>query len=206
MEYFTQYGGEYIRLVIEHLQISLLAIIVSIIIGIVLGIVATRFNKTEKTLLFLASNLRIIPSLAMLIFLVPYLGTGLMPTLVALVLLGIPPVLLNTIKGINNVPEYVVEAALGMGYDKRTLFRKIVFPLALPVIFNGIQITTTEVIASTTLAAYIGAGGLGELIMSGVGLMRFDYLWIGGLSVSAISLMAMLMLTGIRRFLRKYEV
>ena len=109
-------------------------------------------------------------------------------------------------KGINNVPEYVVEAALGMGYDKRTLFRKIVFPLALPVIFNGIQITTTEVIASTTLAAYIGAGGLGELIMSGVGLMRFDYLWIGGLSVSAISLMAMLMLTGIRRFLRKYEV
>ena len=206
MEYFTQYGGEYIRLVIEHLQISFLAIIVSIIIGIVLGIVATRFNKTEKTLLFLASHLRISPSLAVLIFLVPYLGTGLMPTLVALVLLGIPPVLLNTIKGINNVPEYVVEAALGMGYDKRTLFRKIVFPLALPVIFNGIQITTTEVIASTTLAAYIGAGGLGELIMSGVGLMRFDYLWIGGLSVSAISLMAMLMLTGIRRFLRKYEV
>ena len=206
MEYFTQYGGEYIRLVIEHLQISLLAIIVSIIMGIVLGIVATRFNKTEKTLLFLASHLRIIPSLAVLIFLVPYLGTGLMPTLVALVLLGIPPVLLNTIKGINNVPEYVVEAALGMGYDKRTLFRKIVFPLALPVIFNGIQITTTEVIASTTLAAYIGAGGLGELIMSGVGLMRFDYLWIGGLSVSAISLMAMLMLTGIRRFLRKCEV
>ena len=206
MEYFTQYGGEYIRLVIEHLQISFLAIIVSIIMGIVLGIVATRFNKTEKILLFLASHLRIIPSLAVLIFLVPYLGTGLMPTLVALVLLGIPPVLLNTIKGINNVPEYVVEAALGMGYDKRTLFRKIVFPLALPVIFNGIQITTTEVIASTTLAAYIGAGGLGELIMSGVGLMRFDYLWIGGLSVSAISLMAMLMLTGIRRFLRKYEV
>ena len=206
MEYFTQYGGEYIRLVIEHLQISFLAIIVSIIMGIVLGIVATRFNKTEKPLLFLASHLRIIPSLAVLIFLVPYLGTGLMPTLVALVLLGIPPVLLNTIKGINNVPEYVVEAALGMGYDKRTLFRKIVFPLALPVIFNGIQITTTEVIASTTLAAYIGAGGLGELIMSGVGLMRFDYLWIGGLSVSAISLMAMLMLTGIRRFLRKYEV
>ena len=206
MEYFTQYGGEYIRLVIEHLQISLLAIIVSIIMGIVLGIVATRFNKIEKPLLFLASHLRIIPSLAVLIFLVPYLGTGLMPTLVALVLLGIPPVLLNTIKGINNVPEYVVEAALGMGYDKRTLFRKIVFPLALPVIFNGIQITTTEVIASTTLAAYIGAGGLGELIMSGVGLMRFDYLWIGGLSVSAISLMAMLMLTGIRRFLRKYEV
>ena len=206
MEYFTQYGGEYIRLVIEHLQISLLAIIVSIIMGIVLGIVATRFNKTEKALLFLASHLRIIPSLAVLIFLVPYLGTGLMPTLVALVLLGIPPVLLNTIKGINNVPEYVVEAALGMGYDKRTLFRKIVFPLALSVIFNGIQITTTEVIASTTLAAYIGAGGLGELIMSGVGLMRFDYLWIGGLSVSAISLMAMLMLTGIRRFLRKYEV
>ena len=206
MEYFTQYGGEYIRLVIEHLQISFLAIIVSIIMGIVLGIVATRFNKIEKPLLFLASHLRIIPSLAVLIFLVPYLGTGLMPTLVALVLLGIPPVLLNTIKGINNVPEYVVEAALGMGYDKRTLFRKIVFPLALPVIFNGIQITTTEVIASTTLAAYIGAGGLGELIMSGVGLMRFDYLWIGGLSVSAISLMAMLMLTGIRRFLRKYEV
>ena len=206
MEYFTQYGGEYIRLVIEHLQISFLAIIVSIIMGIVLGIIATRFNKTEKTLLFLASHLRIIPSLAVLIFLVPYLGTGLMPTLVALVLLGIPPVLLNTIKGINNVPEYVVEAALGMGYDKRTLFRKILFPLALPVIFNGIQITTTEVIASTTLAAYIGAGGLGELIMSGVGLMRFDYLWIGGLSVSAISLMAMLMLTGIRRFLRKYEV
>lgn len=206
MEYFTQYGGEYIRLVIEHLQISLLAIIVSIIMGIVLGIIATRFNKTEKTLLFLASHLRIIPSLAVLIFLVPYLGTGLMPTLVALVLLGIPPVLLNTIKGINNVPEYVVEAALGMGYDKCKLFRKIVFPLALPVIFNGIQITTTEVIASTTLAAYIGAGGLGELIMSGVGLMRFDYLWIGGLSVSAISLMAMLMLTGIRRFLRKYEV
>lgn len=188
MSYFQEYGNEYVRMIFQHIGISASSVIIASVIGIVLGILATHSKILEKIFVGLFSTLRIIPSLAILFVLVPLVGTGLPPTIIALVILAFPPILINTLEGIRGVNKDVIEAARGMGMDERMIFTKVTFPLAFPVIFSGIRSATVEVIASATLASYIGGGGLGDLIFTGLGLMRFDMLWIGGLTVAALSL------------------
>lgn len=205
MSYFSQYGDEYVRMIFQHIAISASAILIASLIGIILGILASHSKVLEKIFVGLFSTLRIIPSLAILFVLVPLIGTGLPPTIVALVILAFPPILINTIEGIKGVDDSVLEAAKGMGMDRSMIFRKVTFPLAFPVIFSGIRSATVEVIASATLASYIGGGGLGDLIFTGLGLMRFDMLWIGGLTVAALSLLTSFILAKVDKHLRKYE-
>ena len=99
----------------------------------------------------------------------------------------------------------VIEAAEGMGMSKKRLFFTVKVPLAFPVVFTGIRTAVVEVIASATLAAYIGAGGLGTLIFTGLGLMRNDFLWIGGLSVAILSLGVGFILPLIDKWITRYE-
>lgn len=117
---------------------------------------------------------------------------GRLPALIALVILGIPPILLNTIVGFASVSENLLETALGLGMTRSQLLMKVQFPLALPHILNGIKLALVEIIASATLATYIGAGGLGTLIFTGLGLYRYDLLLIGGGSVAILSFLSMI--------------
>jgi osmoprotectant transport system permease protein len=145
--------------------------------------------------------LRIIPSLAILFLLIPIIGTGTKPALIALVILGIPSILLHTILGFKEVPERVAETGIAIGMTQRQLLRKVRIPLALPYILNGIKIALIEIIASATLAAKIGAGGLGSLIFTGLGLNRTDLLVIGGLSVAVLSLLSSLFIERIEKMM-----
>lgn len=205
MSYFQEYGNEYVQMIFQHIGISASSVLIASAIGIVLGILATHSKILEKIFVGLFSTLRIIPSLAILFVLVPIVGTGLPPTIIALVILAFPPILINTIEGIRGVDPSIIDAARGMGMDEKMIFTKVTFPLAFPVIFSGIRTATAEVIASATLASYIGGGGLGDLIFTGLGLMRYDMLWIGGLTVAALSLITSFILGRIDRHLRKYE-
>ena len=128
-----------------------------------------------------------------------------LPAVVALTVLAIPPILINTALGFRSVPDDVLEAARGMGMDERSVFFKIKVPLAFPVSFAGVRTAASEVVASATLAAYIGAGGLGQIIFTGLGLMRTDLLVIGGASVAALSLLVGMLLSAIDRRMRPYE-
>ena len=107
---------------------------------------------------------------------------------VLLTILAFPPVILNTIAGFRQVPDYMIECAEGIGMTKREQLWKVRVPLALPMIFAGVRTGLVEVIASATLAAKIGAGGLGEIIFTGLGLNRSDLLILGGASVAILSL------------------
>ncbi len=205
IEYFQTNGLEYLQLILEHIEISALSVLIAIVIAVPVGILATRFKLLEKISTGFFSVLRLIPSLAILIFLVPYLGTGLVPSLTALVILAIPPILMNTIEGIKGVDESIIEAAKGMGMSPSMILNKIILRLAFPTIFAGIKTAVIEVIASATLASYIGGGGLGDLIFTGLGLMRFDLLWIGGLTVAALSLLFGYLLNKVERYVRRYE-
>lgn len=203
--YFSTHGADYIQMVLEHLNVSILSLAVAILIAVPLGIACSRSPLLEKISVGVSGILRIIPSLAVLVVCVPILGTGVLPAVVALTVLAIPPILINTALGFRSVPADVLEAARGMGMDERLVFFKIKAPLAFPVSFAGVRTAASEVVASATLAAYIGAGGLGQIIFTGLGLMRTDLLVIGGASVAALSLLVGMLLSVIDRRMRPYE-
>lgn len=203
--YFSTHGADYIQMVLEHLNVSILSLAVAILVAVPLGIACSRFPLLEKISVGVSGILRIIPSLAVLVVCVPILGTGVLPAVVALTVLAIPPILINTALGFRSVPANVLEAARGMGMDECLVFFKIKVPLAFPVSFAGVRTAASEVVASATLAAYIGAGGLGQIIFTGLGLMRADLLVIGGASVAALSLLVGMLLSAIDRRMRPYE-
>lgn len=197
MSYFAERWPEWLALVGEHLWISGLALGAALLIAAPLGILCSARPWAERLATGLTGVLRVIPSLAVLIICVPILGVGDLPAVIALTVLAIPPILINTCVAFRSVPPAIIEAARGMGMSRAQLFFSIKAPLAFPLAFSGVRTAATEVIASASLAAYIGAGGLGVL--------RTDLLWIGGLSVAALSLIVNRALAAVDRRVRRYE-
>ena len=191
-EYFYTDFGSYIKYVGEHVGISIEALIIALIIGVPAGYLCFKHRILKKYIIFIAQGLRVIPSLAVLFILIPLVGVGRLPALIALVFFAIPPILINTNLGLDEIPGVYIESAYGMGMDNKMMLRKILFPLALPYILTGVRLALVEIIASATLAAYIGAGGLGSLIITGLGLYRMDLLIIGGGSVAILSMLTMI--------------
>ncbi|SEM83778.1 osmoprotectant transport system permease protein [Ligilactobacillus sp. WC1T17] len=189
--YFQTNSGEYFTAVLQHLALSFGTLLLAFIIAFPLGVIGSRSKMVAGLCSSFAQVLRIVPSLALLFILIPLIGVGVLPALVALVVLALPPLVINTILGFNEVDRNLQEVGLGLGMSPRQLFFKVQLPLALPYILNGVKLALVEVIASATLATYIGAGGLGTLIFTGLGLYRMDLLLIGGISVALLSLMFM---------------
>ncbi len=190
VSYFKIFGDNYLTYFLEHLSLSFLAILFSVLIGLPLGYFSSKYLKLGKWLTGGVQVLRVIPSLAVLFILIPLVGVGRLPALIALIFLGIPPILINTNVGFQEVDFVLLETGRAMGMKSNQLFRKVHFPLALPFILNGIKLALVEIIASATLATYIGAGGLGTLIFTGLGLLRLDLILIGAVSVALLSLAA----------------
>lgn len=188
-----------------HILLSIIAIIVGIILGVTLGIVSFKSKKISNYVMNLFNFLRIIPSLAILVLVMPLLGVGFLPALCALIILAIPPILINTYLGFNNIGKSIIEAAQGMGMNKKELLLKIQLPLALPLIVTGIRTSSIEVIASATLASYIGAGGLGDFIFKGLVLNDTKLLIVGGGSVAILSIISELILFIFQQTITKYE-
>lgn len=205
IEYFSNNSHDYLQLVLQHVDISLTSIAFALIIAIPLGIFSTRCLPIYRIVKGIVGTLRIIPSLAILVLCIPIMGTGMKPAVTALTILAIPPILSNTALAFNTLPEAVLETALGMGMGKWRTFFIIKIPLAFPLIFTGVKTAVVEVVASATLAAYIGAGGLGSLIFTGLGLMRTDLLVIGGASVGILSLLLGYLLNLIDHRITKYK-
>ena len=191
INYFATNSEQYLRYVWEHLSLSLIALIISLAIGIPLGYISYKNKNLAEFFTSTSQFLRIIPSLAILFILIPIIGTGEAPALIALVFLAVPSIIINTILGFNEIPEVMKEVALSMGMNNKELLTRIEYPLALPYILNGVKLALVEIIASATLATYIGAGGLGTLVFTGLGLYRMDLLVIGGGSVTILSLLSM---------------
>lgn len=204
-EYLSQNWQSILVQVRDHLVISLLALVIAAAIGVPLGYLASRSPKSEKWISGPFQVLRVVPSLAILVLLIPIMGTGMAPALVALSILAIPPILLNTIVGFQDVPSFQIECAKGIGMTDKQILWKVRVPEAMPMILAGIRTGLVEVIASATLAAKIGAGGLGEIIFTGLGLNRTDLLIIGGVAVAILSLGCGLIFDLISRRIVRYK-
>lgn len=197
--YLTSNSAELLRAILQHIEISFVAFIVAALIGIPCGYLCWRYKSGGKPLLTFFQILRVIPSLALLLLFIPLMGTGVLPASIALVLLAIPALLMNTTAGLSQVDEAIVETGYALGMTDRQLLYKVRLPLALPLILAGMKTAAIEIIASATLAAKIGAGGLGELIFTGLGLNRMDLIVIGGISVALISIAVSLLFDLIER-------
>ena len=205
VQYFQSNSGQYWQYVGQHLFLTLVTLAISMVIALPLGYLGSRLKPVASFCVAFAQVLRIIPSLALLFLLIPVIGTGMVPALIALVVLALPPLLINTILGFNEVSPLYKEVGTALGMTSRQLRRQIEIPLALPYVLNGIKLAIVEIIASATLATYSGAGGLGTLIFTGLGLYDMTYIVIGAVSVAALSLGAMLGFDFLIRKVRKHD-
>ena len=198
-QYYLENQGFFWAAMGRHLTLSLSALAIGVLIGVPLGIWISRRARAAELAINGFSALRLVPSLAILFLALPYLGTGFRPALFALTVLAVPPVLINTYAGIRNVDRAVIEAAFGIGMEPAQVLRQIELPIALPVIIAGIRITAVEVIASATLAAFIGGGGLGDFITRGYALYDPRILLVGAVPVAALALLSEAALAGLQR-------
>lgn len=180
--------------VAEHLVLSLSALVLALSAGLPLGVLAAEFTAFRGIVLATAGIGRTLPSLAVLMLLLPWLGVGAAPAIVALALLAIPPIVISVDVGIRGVPFATLDAAAGMGMTRLQRFARIVVPFALPVSFAGLRTATTETIASATLATFIGAGGLGDEIVRGLQTDDPAMLFAGAAGVAVLALGADLLL------------
>ena len=172
----------------QHIQLTLVALFIANLIALPLGIVLTRKRKIAETIIGITSVFQTIPSLALLGFMVPLFGIGFGPAIIALTIYGLLPILRNTYTGILGVDQAVIDAGTGMGMTSRQVLFMIELPLALPIIMAGIRTATVMVIGVATLAALVGAGGLGDLIFRGIAMARQDLILAGAIPAALLSI------------------
>ena len=204
-QYVSQNQARFIEALSVHARLSLSALAVAAALAIPLGVVCARWARLARVATGLFSLLRVIPSLALLAVMIPWLGTGFAPSLAALVILAAPSILLNTSLGFRRIDPGVIEVARGLGMDRGQIFRRVEWPLAQPAILAGLRTAAVEVIAGATLAAFIGGGGLGVFIVSGLAMYDFRLLVVGALPVATFALVAEAAFAWINRFVTEYE-
>ncbi|NGM82444.1 ABC transporter permease [Paenibacillus sp. 7124] len=189
VQYIFAHTDTFLTAVKIHLTLSVTAMLIGIILCVPLGIYLAKSNKGSVFLLNLINMGRVIPSLAVLAFVMPYLGIGFVPSLFALTMLVCPPILINTVAALKELDKSIIEAAHGIGMDQRRVLYKVELPLALPVIITGIRTSFVDVIAGASIAAFIGGGGLGEFIINGLVLMKPSLLFVGAIPIALLALL-----------------
>jgi osmoprotectant transport system permease protein len=185
----------------QHLILAGSALALAVILGLPLGVLATQGSRVRAVVLSVAGVGRTLPSIAVLMLLLPLLGVGAVPAIVALALLAIPPIVINVDLAIRGVPAAALDAADGMGMTAAQRFTRVIVPLALPVSFAGVRTAATETIASATLATFVGAGGLGDEIVRGLQTNDATILFAGAITVALLALLTELVLSGAGRLL-----
>ncbi len=186
--YFIERQTEFWGAVVDHLALAGIAVGIAVILCVPLGIWTSRSRFASLTLMNIVNGLRVVPSLAILFLMIPYLGLTSTSAIVALTVLAMPPVLINTDTAFRTLEPAIIEAARGMGMSPIQRMIKVEFPLAIPVILTGIRISAVDVIASATLAAFVGSGGLGIYITRGFALYDYSILFVGAIPVALITL------------------
>ena len=201
--YLFEKRGVILLSALRHMEVSAIAIFLSVVIAIPLGILITRYRKIAHVVVNSANIGQTIPSLAILGLVIPLLGIGLKPAVFALVLRGVLPIINNTYSGIINVDRSLIEAGRGIGMKDRQILTLVELPLSFPVIMAGIRTATVLSISIATLAALIGAGGLGDLIFQGIVMADTNLLLAGSIPTAILAIGADMLLGVAERRLRK---
>jgi osmoprotectant transport system permease protein len=192
-----------------HIRLSLYALVAAILIFVPLGVLASRSRRIGPVAVGVVAAARVVPSISVIFLLYPYrreIG-DLLPwwprafvlALIALIVLAGPPLIINTDAGLRAVAPSAIEGARGVGMTELQVLTRVQFPLALPVIVAGVRTAAVEVVASATLAAFVGAGGLGRFITSGLTLLDYSLLFVGAIPVALLALFAEVSLASVER-------
>lgn len=183
----------------QHLLLVAVPLLIGLLLGLPLGLWSARSRSASLVLINGFNALRVIPSLAILFLSIPYFGLSFQSAAIALTLLVMPPILISTDVAFRTIDPMIREAAYGMGMNASQVLRSVEVPLALPIIIAGIKTATVEVIASATLAAFIGAGGLGTFIVLGFAQYDSAILLVGAMPVALLALIAEISLSTMQR-------
>jgi osmoprotectant transport system permease protein len=175
--------------ILEHVVLSGLALVIGAAVALPAGLAIGHTGRGERVAVAVAGLGRAVPSYALLILFVPFLGLGFASAVPALVLLTIPPVLVNAVAGLRDVDAETTEAGRGMGMTEWQVLRDVELPAALPAIVAGLRTSAVQVVATATLAALVAGGGLGRYIVDGFAVQRYDRLVAGAVLVALLALL-----------------
>ncbi|WP_124067621.1 glycine betaine ABC transporter substrate-binding protein [Clostridium sp. E02] len=189
IQYILENYIQIITLLVEHLKLTAISVGLAILIGVPLGIFISYAAKASKPVLSVANVIQAIPSMALLGFMIPLLGIGTVPAIVAVVLYSLLPIIKNTYTGLESINPQTLEAAKGIGLTPLQVLTKVQIPLALPVIMAGVRIASVTAVGLMTMAAFIGAGGLGYLVFSGIRTVNNYQILAGAIPACLLALM-----------------
>ena len=199
-EFMQQQSDKLVTQTLQHIGLTFISLIIAVLVGLPLGIWITRRKQFSGIILGIAGVLQTIPSIALLGFMIPLLGIGAKPAIVALLLYALLPIIRNTYTGITGVDAAVKEAALAMGMNKWQILFKVELPLAMPVILAGIRTATVINVGVATLASYIAAGGLGEFIFGGISLNNTNMILAGAIPAALLAILFDFLLSRLQHF------
>jgi osmoprotectant transport system permease protein len=183
----------------EHLFLSFVSILIGILIAVPVGIFISRFSKIAEFIIGITAIFQTIPSLALFGFLLPVFGIGSTPAIIALTVYALLPILRNTYTGIIGVDHSLIQAGKGMGMTPNQILWRIELPLALPIIMAGIRTATVLTIGVATLATFIAAGGLGDIIYRGLSTINNELVFAGALPAAILAIFFDTVLRGIEK-------
>lgn len=190
LQFFADNGSYILEKVGEHLYLAGIAVLLACAVGIPVGFLITNNKRVASIVVGIANTIQTIPSLALFAFAISVFGIGADNAIFALFLYALLPIIKNTLIGIRNVSPTMIEAARGMGMSRAQIMFQVEVPLAISVIMGGVRIATVTAIGIATIATLIGAGGLGQLIYQGIGMMNYEMIFAGAICSAALALLA----------------
>lgn len=187
---------------LQHLKLTTIAVGVAVLIGVPLGAYLVRQRFLSGPTLAVLGVLQTVPSLALLGLLVPIYGIGEKPALIALYLYALLPIVRNTVSGLSSIDASVLDAARGLGMRERDVLVRVSLPLALPVVMAGVRTSAVINVGVATLAALVGAGGLGDFIFRGISMVNYELVLLGAIPAALLALLIDVMLGLLERWLR----
>jgi osmoprotectant transport system permease protein len=185
----TGFGGRLYRNTVDHLYLVVISLGLAILIAIPLGVLAVKARRLETAVLGCVGIMQTIPSLALLVFMIPIFGIGALPAMAALFLYSLLPIVRNTHAGIKAIPVPVMESARALGLPDSLILRKIELPIAIPSILAGIKTSAVINVGVATLGALIGAGGYGQPILTGIRLDSIPLILEGAVPAALLALL-----------------
>lgn len=186
--YVTSNWSYILSLLWEHIELTAIAVAISVLVGVPLGILISYRRNLQSPVLQSANIMQAIPSMALLGFAIPFFGIGRLPAIIVVILYSLLPIIKNTYTGISQISPQMREAAIGIGLSRWQVLRKVELPQALPVIMAGVRISSVTAVGLMTIAAFIGAGGLGELVFAGIRTVDNNMILAGAIPACLLAL------------------
>jgi osmoprotectant transport system permease protein len=172
---------------LQHIAYTLVTLVIAAVIALPIGLLIGHTNRGANAVIQTGNAGRSLPTFGLLSFMVVLIGIGIAPALIALIVLAVPPILASTYAGIRSVDPAAVDAAIGMGMRPKQVLFRVEVPMALPLIMGGLRSALLQVCATATVAAYVGLGGLGRLLVDGLGVNKYDEVFAGAVLVAVLA-------------------